>query len=76
MIRLLARTLPSVISAGDTQYKKTEKERQLNDGRGGRKGGRGAEGIRPPKESLVLFKSFNTLWVKDTFDCKLEVFKG
>ncbi len=42
---------------GATQ-RKTEKERRLADGR---RGEEGAESIRP-QESLVLYKSFNTLW--------------
>ncbi len=38
--------------------------------------GRARSRIIRPKESLVLYKSFNTPWVEDTFDFRLEVFKG
>ncbi len=38
----LSSPLPSVSSTGDTQHRKTEKERLVTDGRGGEGGGRGA----------------------------------
>jgi hypothetical protein len=54
--------LPSVCSTGDTQDWNTEKERKLADGRGGGRGGeRRAKSW--PKESLVLYKSFNILFI-------------
>jgi hypothetical protein len=49
----------SIRTTGDTQVK-TEKERQLADGRGGE--GVGEEQIIRWRESLVLYKSFNILW--------------
>jgi len=44
--------------------RKTEKERQVADWRGERRGGQGAES---PQESLILCKPFNTL-------CKTRAF--
>jgi hypothetical protein len=65
MIWLLPHPVPSSPSGsltGDTQHKTTEKERQLAVGRGG-EGGRKIQIIRR-RESLVLYKLFNTLWPK------------
>jgi hypothetical protein len=54
-IWLLAHLLPIPLSRRPATHRKTEKERQLGDGRGGE--GRGEE----PKESAVLSKSFNII---------------
>jgi hypothetical protein len=61
MIWLLAHPLPpSAVSKLDpATHRKTEKERQLADGRGGK--GAGEEPNHMTAKSLVLFKSFNTL---------------
>ncbi len=54
---------PSTVSELDRQqHKKTEEERQLADKRGGKRGVARSR-IILPQESLVLYKSFNTLWV-------------
>jgi hypothetical protein len=50
--------LPSVSSTGDTQEDWEKKPTWWQKG-----GGRGRSRIIRPQESLVLFKSFNTLWV-------------
>jgi hypothetical protein len=42
---------------------KTEKERQLADGRGVGEGWARSRIIKPQEESLVLYKSLNALWV-------------
>jgi hypothetical protein len=45
--------------------RKTEKERKLSAGREGGGVGRGVKSYEQ-QESLVLYKSFNTLWVRGT----------
>jgi hypothetical protein len=50
----------SPVSKMDRRQRKTEKERQLSDAKGGREWAR-SQTLRP-QESLVLSKSFNTLW--------------
>jgi len=42
---------------------KTEKERQLDDGREGGEGWARSRIKRPQEESLILYKSLNALWV-------------
>ncbi len=49
-------SLPSVSSTGP--HRNTEKEKQLADGRGG------SSRIERRRESLVLYNSFNTLWIE------------
>ncbi len=53
-------SLPSVLYSSTGTHRKTEKERQLADGRGGRGGGRSQ--IIWRRESLVLYTTFNSLW--------------
>jgi hypothetical protein len=53
----LSPPLPAVSSTAT--HRKTEKERQLADGRGGR--GWGEEQNHTTAESLVLYKSYSTL---------------
>jgi hypothetical protein len=63
MIWLLAPTPVPLSPVGNLyrrhKYRKTEKERQLADGRW-TGDGQGAESQKPQEESLVLYESFNT----------------
>jgi hypothetical protein len=61
--------LPSVSSTSES-HRKTEKKRQLSDWRGGK--GWARSRILRPQESLVLYKSFNTLWFVQSTHLTIE----
>ncbi len=51
--------------ARPAMQRRTEKERQLSDGM---EGGRARSQIIRSQESLVLYKSFNALWIRGRTD--------